>query len=282
MTPWTGIVLAITPTGSDAMESRLATCLHPVAGRPLIWHTLQSLAALSPRPARACIVTDGDVSLDLFQGIDLEIELVRVGVDDFPHMDQHLAARGSERALVLDATAPVLPERLQLLLACKPGQWLAAQDGSAAAAWIEFAHLAQLFRLPEPLTPPNGVLSARTDLEGVPAAIRVRNRAQLAEVVRRVRDRAVDALMRRGVTFLLPESVIVDVDVRIGRDTVVYPGVVLEGQTTIGEETVIGPGCRVIDSWIGSGVEMKGWNYVSHSSIRNRAILEPYVRRGFD
>jgi bifunctional UDP-N-acetylglucosamine pyrophosphorylase / glucosamine-1-phosphate N-acetyltransferase len=75
--------------------------------------------------------------------------------------------------------------------------------------------------------------------------------------------------------------VMVDVDVRIGRDTIVYPSVVLEGQTTIGDETVIGPGCRVIDSWIGSGVELKGWNYVAHTSVRNRAILEPYVRRGF-
>jgi bifunctional UDP-N-acetylglucosamine pyrophosphorylase / glucosamine-1-phosphate N-acetyltransferase len=87
--------------------------------------------------------------------------------------------------------------------------------------------------------------------------------------------------MEGGTTFLLPESVMVDVDVRIGRDTIVYPSVVLEGQTTIGDETVIGPGCRVIDSWIGSGVELKGWNYVAHTSVRNRAILEPYVRRGF-
>ncbi len=90
------------------------------------------------------------------------------------------------------------------------------------------------------------------------------------------------ALMEGGASFLLPDSVWVDVDVRIGRDSVVYPGVVLEGQTTIGVETVIGPGCRIIDSWVGSGVELKGWNYVAHTSVRNRAILEPYVRRGFD
>jgi hypothetical protein len=29
-------------------------------------------------------------------------------------------------------------------------------------------------------------------------------------------------------------------------------------------------------------VELKGFNYVSHTSIRNRAILEPHVKRGFD
>ena len=55
-----------------------------------------------------------------------------------------------------------------------------------------------------------------------------------------------------------------------------------EGQTTVGEETVIGPGCRIIDSWVGSGVELKGWNYISRTSVRNRAILEPNARRGFD
>jgi bifunctional N-acetylglucosamine-1-phosphate-uridyltransferase/glucosamine-1-phosphate-acetyltransferase GlmU-like protein len=282
MSPWTGIVLALAPAGSDEMASRLMTCLHPVAGRPLIWHTVAGLAALSPAASRVHVVTDADLSEEIFQGIDLELEVVRVSRDDLLHMDQSLDARGSSHALVLDATAPVLPERLQLLLGGEPGQWLSAADGSAAAAWLDFAQVAQLFRLPDPLSPPNGVLSARTDLEGVPPVIRVRNRAQLAEVVRRVRDRTVEALMRGGVTFLLPESVIVDVDVRIGRDSLIYPGAVLEGRTTIGEETVVGPGCRVIDSWIGSGVELKGWNYVSHSSIRNRAILEPYVRRGFD
>jgi bifunctional UDP-N-acetylglucosamine pyrophosphorylase / glucosamine-1-phosphate N-acetyltransferase len=110
----------------------------------------------------------------------------------------------------------------------------------------------------------------------------VRDRAGLARTSVLMRDRIVQRLMTGGVTFLLPESVLIDVDVRIGRDTVVYPGVVLEGKTVVGEETVIGPGCRIIDSWIGSGVELKGWNFVSRSSVRNRAILEPYVRRGFD
>jgi bifunctional UDP-N-acetylglucosamine pyrophosphorylase/glucosamine-1-phosphate N-acetyltransferase len=88
--------------------------------------------------------------------------------------------------------------------------------------------------------------------------------------------------MEGGVTFLLPQSVLVDVDVGIGRDTIIYPGVVLEGRTTIGAETVVGPCCRIVNSWVGSGVELKGFNYLSHTSIRNRAILEPHVRRGFD
>jgi bifunctional N-acetylglucosamine-1-phosphate-uridyltransferase/glucosamine-1-phosphate-acetyltransferase GlmU-like protein len=52
--------------------------------------------------------------------------------------------------------------------------------------------------------------------------------------------------------------------------------------TEIGSECVIGPHCRVIESRIGRGVELKGWNYVTHTSIRNHAVLEPYVRRGYE
>jgi bifunctional UDP-N-acetylglucosamine pyrophosphorylase/glucosamine-1-phosphate N-acetyltransferase len=119
-------------------------------------------------------------------------------------------------------------------------------------------------------------------MKGTPGAFVVSNRQDLSRFQQRIRDQLVASLMEAGVTFLLPDSVMVDVDVRIGRDSVIYPGVILEGETNIGDETVIGPGCRIIDSWIGSGVEMKGWNYVAHTSVRNRAILEPHVRRGFD
>ncbi len=110
----------------------------------------------------------------------------------------------------------------------------------------------------------------------------VRSRACLARASAAIRDRVVRRLMDEGVTFLLPETVLVDVGVSIGRDTVVYPGAVIEGDTTIGAEAVIGPCCRIVAARIGSGVELKGFNYLSHVTIRNRAILEAYVRRGYD
>jgi hypothetical protein len=45
---------------------------------------------------------------------------------------------------------------------------------------------------------------------------------------------------------------------------------------------VIGPHSRIMEATIGRGVELKGWNYVARTTIRNQAVLEPYVRRGFD
>ena len=39
---------------------------------------------------------------------------------------------------------------------------------------------------------------------------------------------------------------------------------------------------RIVESTIGRGVELKGWNYVTHTSVRNHAVMEPHARRGVD
>lgn len=280
MDSWTGIVLALPGSGDDAMASRLPAYLHPIAGRPLVWHTIFALAALDPRPTRILLASDVELGEEAFRDVGVEVRMLPVPEGDLKQL-HGLALELSEPVLVVDAAAAVEASSYQSLLEEPTGAWIGdATHRGAAAAWLEPQQVPELLRLSHPLGAPHGVLSAHHHrLHPRPL---VRDRSDLAQLARDVRDRLVAALMEGGVTFLLPETVLVDVDVRIGRDTVVYPGAVLEGQTSIGEETVVGPGCRVIDSWVGSGVELKGWNYISHTSVRNRAILEPYVRRGFD
>jgi len=112
--------------------------------------------------------------------------------------------------------------------------------------------------------------------------LRVIDRHTLAGASTAVRDRVVREHEALGVTFLLPDTIWLDVEVRIGADTVVYPGVVLEGATRVGSECVIGPHSRLVDATIGRGAELKGWNYITRTSVRNHAVLEPYERRGLD
>jgi bifunctional N-acetylglucosamine-1-phosphate-uridyltransferase/glucosamine-1-phosphate-acetyltransferase GlmU-like protein len=70
---------------------------------------------------------------------------------------------------------------------------------------------------------------------------RVVDRHSLALAAAAMRDRIVRHHERGGATFLLPDTCLVDVDVEIAADSVIYPGVVLEGATRIGAECVIGP-----------------------------------------
>ncbi len=254
MGPWTGVVLPLTEPGSDDLNSSLPAHLHPVAGRPLVWHTVRAVASLVPAPERVVVVMDPHASsADLFADLPGRVEVAAPG--------EETPSEG--RALRVHAAAPCAGPAFQRLL-----------DAGISACAVDGAGRPVAFY---------------DDGEGTSAADRsdpdasfVATRADLARAGAAIRDGLVQKLMEGGVTFLLPQSVLVDVDVGIGRDTIVYPGVVLEGRTTIGAETVVGPCCRIVNSWVGSGVELKGFNYLSHTSIRNRAILEPHVRRGFD
>ena len=275
MEGWTAVAFALAAPGAGGLGSRLSKYLHPLAGRPLAWHTLQAVAHLAPPPRSVVLVGGPDLAPELFA--DLGVEVAVVAPEEAA---AELAARlpAGLPVLAVDAAAPIVGSTLQGLVDAASPALLEDPQGRPLAAWLPAQSAAVLA---------GGMAAVR---EAVPASARrvdpdgfvVASRAEMARASVRIRDRLVRALMDAGATFLLPDTVLVDVDVRIGRDTVVYPNVVLEGETTIGEETVIGPGCRIVDSWVGSGVELKGFNYLSHTSIRNRAILEPHVRRGFD
>jgi len=278
MSSWGAIVVATPEGDSGGMMSRLPAYLHPVAGRPLIWHTVQALLQIGDAPA-GTLVVGPDGTPDLLG--DLPGEFVFVASDGSPgELTERLAAL-PERIVLVHAQSSIQTGALAELLRAPQGSWLGPAAGPVAVASVALEDARNLLEAGEPFGSGAG-WRAEARIDGHTETFVVRTRQDLTRAHRRVREQLVRAIMDGGVTFLAPESVVVDVDVRIGRDTLVYPGVVLEGQTTIGDETVIGPGCRIVDSWIGSGVELKGWNYIAHTSVRNRAILEPYVRRGFD
>lgn len=287
MLAWAALALALRTPEQDALHSRLSTYLHPLAGRSLVWHILNSIAALRPAPSGIVLLTREAADRAMIG--ELSVEPVAVEGAAWWNAARSRIPAQAENILLVDAAAPLLSTSLARLIAGPTGRVLIGEEGAPLAVWIARAELeARAAALDDVASTdyPAPMAQLAAGLEPIEAVstegILVRDRARLARAIAVVRDRNVANLTAAGVTFLLPQSVLVDVDVRIGVDTIIYPGVVLEGQTTIGAETVIGPGCRIIDSWIGSGVELKGWNYISGANIRNRAVLEPYVRRGFD
>src|SRR5262249_54365611 len=95
----------------------------------------------------------------------------------------------------------------------------------------------------------------------------VNDRKQLAELAAVMRGRILERLMLDGVTVLDPATTYVDDTVKIGADTVLYPGVILEGGTTIGSHCIVGPGCHVSRTRIGDRVTLKPYCVLAEAIV---------------
>ncbi|HEX2835861.1 MAG TPA: bifunctional UDP-N-acetylglucosamine diphosphorylase/glucosamine-1-phosphate N-acetyltransferase GlmU [Thermoanaerobaculia bacterium] len=108
-------------------------------------------------------------------------------------------------------------------------------------------------------------------------ALGVNSRGELAQVEAEIQRRVVDSLMKEGVTFRNPNTVVIDSTVKIGADTVVYPFVTIEGKTTIGRNCVIEPGAHLIDVTIGDDVHIKTGTVAESAIIEEDAAVGPYA-----
>ena len=82
----------------------------------------------------------------------------------------------------------------------------------------------------------------------------INSRLQLAGAEKILRRRKNEELMSEGVTIMDPATTYIDDDVKVGRDTVIYPMTWLEHGTVIGEECEIGPNVRFQDVKCGNRV----------------------------
>lgn len=97
--------------------------------------------------------------------------------------------------------------------------------------------------------------------------------AHLAEACAALRERINAAHMLNGVTLSDPATTYIDVDVTIGKDTVIQPNTHLEGKVTIGEGDSIGPNAIIRDSTIGDRCTVL-------ASVMEGAVLEDDVDMG--
>jgi bifunctional UDP-N-acetylglucosamine pyrophosphorylase/glucosamine-1-phosphate N-acetyltransferase len=109
----------------------------------------------------------------------------------------------------------------------------------------------------------------------------VNNRVQLAELGAELNRRIVAAHQMSGVTIVDPATTWIDVDVTIGRDTVIQPGTQLLGRTQVGSACVVGPDTTLTDVTVGDGASVVRTHGAS-SSIGGGATVGPftYLRPG--
>ena len=91
--------------------------------------------------------------------------------------------------------------------------------------------------------------------------------------------RICEAHMRAGVTIVDPASTWIDVDVRVGADTTIYPGTCLRGTTVVGSDCEIGPSATLIDAEIGDrSVVPTAW--IGQGCVAADTMVAPYSTIG--
>lgn len=109
----------------------------------------------------------------------------------------------------------------------------------------------------------------------------VNDRVQLAELGAELNRRIVATHQRAGVTVVDPATTWIDIDVTIGRDTVVKPGTQLLGDTRIGGRCEVGPDTTLADVTVGDGATVCR-THASSSVVGDGATVGPftYLRPG--
>ncbi len=103
----------------------------------------------------------------------------------------------------------------------------------------------------------------------------VNNRKQLANLQKYINMKNLERLMLTGVTITDPPSTFIDSTVRIGRDTIIYPGSTILGKTRIGENCRLGPYAFIQDCRIENGVEIRA-SFIYGAKIAERAKVGPF------
>ncbi len=82
--------------------------------------------------------------------------------------------------------------------------------------------------------------------------------------------------MDEGVILIDPKNTYIDDTVRIGADSVVYPGCILQGETVIGERCVIGMNSRIKDAVIHDEADVES-STILKSEVGSRTHVGPYA-----
>jgi bifunctional UDP-N-acetylglucosamine pyrophosphorylase/glucosamine-1-phosphate N-acetyltransferase len=103
--------------------------------------------------------------------------------------------------------------------------------------------------------------------------IGINTRVHLAQAEAVLRKRINTHWMLDGVTMIDPSQVYIEPEVRLGQDTILWPGTYLHGATDIGAGCIIGPNTIIKNTQVGDNCKVL-------ASLLESAVLEDHVEMG--
>ncbi|MGM9955713.1 MAG: bifunctional UDP-N-acetylglucosamine diphosphorylase/glucosamine-1-phosphate N-acetyltransferase GlmU [Peribacillus sp.] len=104
----------------------------------------------------------------------------------------------------------------------------------------------------------------------------VNDRVALSQAEQILRKRINELHMRNGVTIVDPLTTYIESDVKIGQDSIIYPGTMIKGQSVIGTDCQVGPQSEIINCVIGNGTEIRQ-SVAQDSQIGNSVKVGPFA-----
>lgn len=104
----------------------------------------------------------------------------------------------------------------------------------------------------------------------------INDRIQLCDAESIMQKRIIKEHMKKGVTFILPDTTVIEDRVKIGEDTIVYPNVYIKEGTVIGKNCVIGSGTQITASKIGDGVSIQS-SVLTECSVGDNTTVGPFA-----
>lgn len=111
------------------------------------------------------------------------------------------------------------------------------------------------------------------EVEDPNEVIGINTRLHLAQAEALMRERINHDWMLQGVSMIDPGAVYIEPGVRLGQDTVLWPGTYLQGNTSVGEGCNIGPNTILRDTIVGDHCTLL-------ASVLEGALLENHVEMG--
>lgn len=104
----------------------------------------------------------------------------------------------------------------------------------------------------------------------------VNSKGELAVAEAIMRERINNKHMENGVVIIDPKATYIEWNVKIGRDTVIYPGNVIQGNTVIKESCILYPNNRISNAIIESNVTIQN-SVVLDSKIGENTTVGPFA-----
>jgi len=102
----------------------------------------------------------------------------------------------------------------------------------------------------------------------------VNDRVALSKATKVMQRRINEYHMNNGVTLINPEDTYIDVNIKIGSDTIIEPGVLLKGKTVIGDNCYIGAHSELHDTVLHDNVTVTS-SYLEDSEMEDGSNIGP-------